>query len=59
MRPDACQYFYKCTNCGTILKPKQGDCCVLGSIKKLLFNQLHQHMLLTVNNYVERVEAGG
>ena len=28
MPVDACQYFYKCTNCNTILKPKQGDCCV-------------------------------
>jgi hypothetical protein len=31
MPTDACQYFYKCTNCGTILKPKQGDCCVFCS----------------------------
>ncbi|HEV2833204.1 MAG TPA: GDCCVxC domain-containing (seleno)protein [Hanamia sp.] len=28
---DACQYFYKCTNCGTILKAEQGDCCVFCS----------------------------
>ena len=25
---DACQFFYECENCHTILKPKQGDCCV-------------------------------
>jgi len=25
---DACQFFYKCENCNTILKPKKGDCCV-------------------------------
>lgn len=25
---DSCQFFYKCENCHTILKPKQGDCCV-------------------------------
>ena len=31
MSTDACQYFYKCTSCGTILKPKQGDCCVFCS----------------------------
>ncbi|MEO6869978.1 MAG: GDCCVxC domain-containing (seleno)protein [Ginsengibacter sp.] len=31
MPTDACQYFYKCTNCETILKPKQGDCCVFCS----------------------------
>lgn len=36
MPGDACQYFYQCTNCRSILKPKQGDCCVFcsyGSIK--------------------------
>ena len=28
MPTDACQYFYECKNCKTMLKPKQGDCCV-------------------------------
>lgn len=28
MPTDACQFFYECENCKTILKPKQGDCCV-------------------------------
>ena len=28
MPTDACQYFYSCKNCKTVLKPKQGDCCV-------------------------------
>lgn len=28
MPTDACQYFYECTGCGTLLKPKPGDCCV-------------------------------
>lgn len=27
----ACQYFYKCRNCGILLKPLQGDCCVFCS----------------------------
>jgi len=31
MPEDACQFFYKCDNCSTILKPKQGDCCVFCS----------------------------
>ena len=33
---DACQYFYECTGCGLLLKPKAGDCCVFcsyGSVK--------------------------
>lgn len=36
MPTDACEYFYECENCKTILKPKQGDCCVYcsyGSVK--------------------------
>jgi hypothetical protein len=28
MPTDACQFFYKCSNCETLLKPKKGDCCV-------------------------------
>jgi hypothetical protein len=28
MPTDACQYFYDCTGCGALLKPKPGDCCV-------------------------------
>lgn len=28
MPMDSCQFFYKCENCHTTLKPKQGDCCV-------------------------------
>lgn len=28
MPTDACQYFYDCTGCGTVLKPLAGDCCV-------------------------------
>jgi len=28
MPTDACQYFYDCENCQSVLKPKAGDCCV-------------------------------
>lgn len=28
MPTDACQFFYTCTNCNTLLRPKKGDCCV-------------------------------
>jgi len=28
MPTDTCQFFYECENCKTILRPKQGDCCV-------------------------------
>ncbi len=28
MPTDACEFFYQCTKCKTILRPKEGDCCV-------------------------------
>jgi hypothetical protein len=28
MPTNACQYFYQCTHCSTVLRPKEGDCCV-------------------------------
>jgi hypothetical protein len=28
MPTDACQFFYECENCKTVLKPQAGDCCV-------------------------------
>ncbi len=31
MLTDACQWFYECEGCKTILKPKSGDCCVFCS----------------------------
>jgi hypothetical protein len=31
MPRDACQYFYDCTRCGAVLRPKPGDCCVFCS----------------------------
>lgn len=31
MPTDACRFFYECENCKSILKPRQGDCCVFCS----------------------------
>ena len=28
MPTGACQWFYDCKGCATVLKPKPGDCCV-------------------------------
>lgn len=28
MPTDACQFFYECGSCRTVLRPKPGDCCV-------------------------------
>ncbi|NND76653.1 MAG: hypothetical protein HKN39_00525 [Flavobacteriales bacterium] len=31
MPANACKYFYGCENCGSIMQPKEGDCCVFCS----------------------------
>lgn len=31
MPTDACRFFYRCESCGTMLKPREGDCCVFCS----------------------------
>ena len=36
MPTDACQFFYECEQCKTVLRPLGGDCCVFcsyGSVK--------------------------
>ncbi|MES2048052.1 MAG: GDCCVxC domain-containing (seleno)protein [Pseudomonadota bacterium] len=36
MPTDACMFFYECTGCHAVLRPKPGDCCVFcsfGSVK--------------------------
>jgi len=36
MPTDSCQFFYECSQCNSLLRPKQGDCCVFcsfGSVK--------------------------
>ncbi len=31
MPTNACQFFYRCQGCDTLLRPKPGDCCVFCS----------------------------
>ncbi len=31
MPTSACQFFYECTDCKKLLRPKTGDCCVFCS----------------------------
>jgi hypothetical protein len=31
MATNACQFFYECEGCHTLLRPKAGDCCVFCS----------------------------
>ncbi|MDH4088895.1 MAG: phage terminase large subunit family protein [Cyclobacteriaceae bacterium] len=36
MPQDACQYFYECEHCKTVIKARHGDCCVycsFGTVK--------------------------
>ncbi|MEE8044372.1 MAG: GDCCVxC domain-containing (seleno)protein [Thermodesulfobacteriota bacterium] len=36
MPTNSCEFFYECTKCKAMLKPKAGDCCVFcsyGSVK--------------------------
>lgn len=35
MPTDACVYYHSCAGCGTLLKPKAGDCCVFCSYGSL------------------------
>ena len=28
---DACQFFFECASCRTVLRPRAGDCCVFCS----------------------------
>lgn len=28
MPTESCQFFYECENCKTVLRAKEGDCCV-------------------------------
>lgn len=28
MPTDGCQFFYECTSCKKVIRPKDGDCCV-------------------------------
>ena len=31
MPTDSCQFFFECASCRTVLRPRQGDCCVFCS----------------------------
>lgn len=31
MPTDACQFYYECSQCKTLLRPNPGDCCVFCS----------------------------
>lgn len=44
MPTDNCLYYYECTGCKTLLKPKSGDCCVFcsyGTVPCPSIQQIH------------------
>jgi hypothetical protein len=43
MPTDACQYFYECTYCHALLKPKPGDCCVFCSFGSVACPPIQEH----------------
>ncbi|WP_084605255.1 GDCCVxC domain-containing (seleno)protein [Psychromonas aquimarina] len=43
MPVDACLYFYECTCCKKLLKPKAGDCCVFCSYGTVQCPPVQQH----------------
>ena len=43
MPTDACQWFYECEACHTILRPKPGDCCVFCSYGTVPCPPIQEH----------------
>ena len=43
MPTDACQFFYSCENCETLLRPKPGDCCVFCSYGSVQCPPMQSH----------------
>jgi hypothetical protein len=42
MPTNACQFFYECTGCGALLRPKPGDCCVFCSFDSVPCRPMQQ-----------------
>ncbi|HUV96353.1 MAG TPA: GDCCVxC domain-containing (seleno)protein [Acidobacteriaceae bacterium] len=43
MPADACQFYYECSNCKTLLRPNLGDCCVFCSFGSVKCPPIQQH----------------
>lgn len=43
MPTDACQWFYECEHCHTVLNPLTGDCCVFCSYGTVPCPPVQQH----------------
>lgn len=45
MAEDACQFFYRCGQCGTMLRPQPGECCVFCSYGSVPCPPVQRHRL--------------
>jgi len=43
MPMDACQFYYECSHCKALLRPKLGDCCVFCSFGSVRCPPIQQH----------------
>ncbi|MGC2167437.1 MAG: GDCCVxC domain-containing (seleno)protein [Gallionella sp.] len=43
MPTDSCLWFYECSHCHVLLKPKPGDCCVFCSYGAIPCPPIQQH----------------
>jgi hypothetical protein len=50
MPTDSCQFFYECKDCGSLLKPKQGDCCVFCSYGNVPCPPIQESRQSTIGN---------
>uniref|UniRef100_UPI003F491574 GDCCVxC domain-containing (seleno)protein n=1 Tax=Cupriavidus taiwanensis TaxID=164546 RepID=UPI003F491574 len=42
MPTNACQFYYECGNCGAVLRPKPGGCCVFCSYGTVMCPPIQQ-----------------
>ena len=54
MPTDACQWYYECEACHKLLKPKNGDCCVLRS-REVLYAHRSKQAIPVVTDVAKEV----
>ncbi|MDQ2962158.1 MAG: hypothetical protein M3R31_03205 [Pseudomonadota bacterium] len=57
MPVDACQFYYECTRCKALLRPRPGDCCVFCSYGSVKCPSVQQQDLVIAKDHPARGEA--
>jgi hypothetical protein len=57
MPTDACQFFYDCTGCNVLLRPKPGDCCVFCSYGSVPCRRFNNSNVAATNRYTRRLKS--